>query len=143
MAKPARRDRVTGIGGIFFKAKDPEALGRWYREHLGIQVQDRVALFTWRGGQAGRVRGHTVWSLFPDDTTYFGEDGPAFMINYRVEDLDGVVAALRREGVRPHGKIEESEYGRFAWISDPEGHRIELWEPPTSYKAPETAFEMR
>ena len=113
MAARTRRDRVTGIGGIFFKAKDPEALARWYRDHLGISIEAMVALFTWRSGKDGRRTGHTVWSIFPDDTSYFGKDGASFMINYRVKDLDAVIRALRKEGVSVDPKIEELEYGRF------------------------------
>jgi predicted enzyme related to lactoylglutathione lyase len=142
MANQARRARVTGIGGIFFKAKDPKALVSWYREHLGIAIENSVALFTWRGGKDVTVKGHTVWSIFPADTKYFGEDGASFMINYRVKDLGAVLAALRAEGVAAAGKVEDTEYGRFGWIMDPEGNRIELWEPPKAYRAPEKAIPM-
>jgi predicted enzyme related to lactoylglutathione lyase len=142
MAKRTSASRVTGIGGIFFKARDPKALVEWYRRHLGIPIEDSVALFTWRGGKEGKVQGHTVWSIFPAGTKYFGDDGASFMINYRVADLDAVMAALRQESVKVAGKIEESEYGRFAWVADPEGHRIELWEPPKEYRAPEKAIMM-
>ena len=133
---------MTGIGGIFFKAKDPQELSRWYRQHLGIAVEGNMALFTWRGGKDGKVQGHTVWSIFPADTKYFGEDGAAFMVNYRVKDLDRVLAALRAEGVDVAPKVEDSEYGRFGWITDPEGNRIELWEPPKRNRAPEKAIRM-
>jgi predicted enzyme related to lactoylglutathione lyase len=142
MAARKPRVRVTGIGGIFFKAKDPKALVGWYSRHLGIDIQNSMALFTWRGGKDGKVRGHTVWSIFPADTKYFGEDGSSFMINYRVKDLDSVLTALRADGVDLAGKVEESEYGRFAWITDPERNRIELWEPPKVNRAPEKAIEM-
>ena len=142
MAKREGASRVTGIGGIFFKARDPKALGEWYRDHLALPIQESVALFTWRGGKDGKVRGHTVWSIFPAETKYFGQDGASFMINYRVKDLDSVMAALRKEGVEIAGKIEESEYGRFGWITDPEGNRIELWEPPAAYQAPENPVDM-
>ncbi len=142
MAARTRRARVTGIGGIFFKAKDPQELGRWYREHLGMAIEGNMALFAWRGGKDGEVQGHTVWSIFPADTKYFGEDGAAFMVNYRVKDLDRVLAALRAEGVDVAPKVEDSEYGRFGWITDPEGNRIELWEPPKRNRAPETAITM-
>src|SRR5438445_1595817 len=142
MAARKRRARVTGLGGIFFKAKDPKALVQWYRRHLGMDIEDTVALFTWRGGKDGKARGATVWSIFPAETKYFGEDGASFMINYRVRDLDGVLAALRAEGVEEARKVEESQYGRFGWITDPEGHRIELWEPPKTYRAPERPNEM-
>jgi predicted enzyme related to lactoylglutathione lyase len=142
MAKEKGRTRVTGIGGIFFKARDPKALVRWYGEHLGIAIEESVALFTWRGGKDGKVRGHTVWSIFPADTKYFGEDGASFMVNYRVKNLDEVLAALRAEGVEVARKVEDSEYGRFGWITDPEGNRIELWEPPKEYRAPEKEIPM-
>jgi predicted enzyme related to lactoylglutathione lyase len=133
---------VTGIGGIFFKAKDPKALVQWYRRHLGLAIEDMVALFAWRDGKDGKTHGHTVWSIFPADTKYFGEDGASFMINYRVKDLDGVLSALRKEGVEVARKVEDSEYGRFGWVADPEGNRIELWEPPKVNRAPEQAMRM-
>ncbi len=107
--------KVTGIGGIFFKAQDPKRLYDWYDKHLGVKE--------------GEV-GTTVWSLFPNDTKYFEPSRAAFMVNYRVDDLDGILAALREQGVEIDERREESEYGRFAWIADPEGNRIELWEPP-------------
>lgn len=143
MAGRKSRNRVRGLGGIFFKAKDPKALVQWYRDHLGIPVEDGVALFTWRDGREGKLQGHTVWSIFPADTTYFGKNGASFMINYRVEDLDAVLAALREEGVEVARPAEASEYGRFGWVTDPEGNRIELWEPPKQYRAPEKAVPMR
>jgi predicted enzyme related to lactoylglutathione lyase len=133
---------VSGIGGIFFKAEDPKALVQWYRRHLGLQTQDTMALFSWRGGKEGKVKGHTVWSIFPAKTAYFGEGGASFMINYRVKDLDALIAALRDEGVKVDPKIEETEHGRFGWITDPEGNRIELWEPPKAYRAPEKTMTM-
>ncbi len=142
MAARTRRSRVTGIGGIFFKAKDPEGLARWYREHLGLSIEGMVGLFSWRSGKDGKRVGHTVWSIFPADTTYFGTDDASFMINYRVKDLDAVIAALRKEGVAVDPKIEELEYGRFGWTVDPEGNRIELWEPPKSYHTPEKTMPM-
>ncbi|HEX9341048.1 MAG TPA: VOC family protein [Thermoplasmata archaeon] len=142
MAARTRRARVTGIGGIFFTAKDPAGMVEWYREHLGIHIEDSVALFTWRGGKDGRAQGHTVWSIFPADTKYFGEDGASFMINYRVKDLDEVLASLQAEGVEVARNVEDSEYGRFRWITDSEGNRIELWEPPKTYRAPEKSMAM-
>ena len=142
MAARKSQSRVTGIGGIFFKARNPKALAQWYRQHLGIRIVNTVALFTWRSGKDGKGKGHTVWSIFPAETEYFGEGGAQFMINYRVKDLDGVLAALRAEGVEVPRKVEDSEYGRFGWIRDPEGNRIELWEPPTAYRAPEKTIPM-
>lgn len=123
--------RVTGIGGIFFKAENPEALGAWYREHLGIEpTPDGAVLFEWREKEKPSEIGITVWSPFPRDTTYFAPSKAPFMINYRVEDLDAVLAALAAEGVEIDEKREASEFGRFAWLMDPEGNRVELWEPP-------------
>lgn len=120
--------RVSGIGGIFFKAKDPEGLTDWYRRHLGVPVDENgVCQFRWN---ADGAPGTTVWSTFPADTTYLGPESARFMINYRVDDIDAVLAALRQEGVWIDEKRDDSEYGRFAWIADPEGNRIELWQPP-------------
>jgi predicted enzyme related to lactoylglutathione lyase len=123
--------RATGIGGIFFKAENPEKLGAWYATHLGLPVESWGGFqFHWRQDDAPERRGHTVWSIFKGDTRYFDPSEKPFMINYRVEDLDAVLEALRSEGVAVDPKIEESEYGRFGWAMDPEGNRIELWEPP-------------
>ena len=122
--------KVTGIGGIFFRARDPARMSAWYREHLGICTKDGHADFLWREHERPDEIGRTVWSVFPADTDYFGPARPAFMINYRVADLDGLLNQLRRKGVAVE-KIENFDYGRFAWITDPEGNRIELWEPKT------------
>jgi predicted enzyme related to lactoylglutathione lyase len=123
--------RVTGIGGVFFKARDRAHLGEWYRRHLGIDVQEGGwAVFKWRDHEDPTRPGATVWSLFPEDTEYFGSAGQRAMVNYRVADLDAVLAALRREGVAVDERIEETAEGRFGWITDPEGNRIELWQPP-------------
>lgn len=121
-------ERVTGIGGIFFKARDPEKMAEWYRKHLKLPIQDRHAEFKWRENDSPVGTGRTVWSLFPQDTDYFGAGGSDFMINYRVTNLDRMIEQLRREGV-PVEKMENYDYGCFAWITDPEGNRIELWEP--------------
>lgn len=142
MAKSPRRPRVTGIGGVFFRAKDPKALLGWYRRHLGMRIEGNVGLFTWRSATEARRKGHTVWAIFPADTDYFGERGAAFMINYRVKELDVILARLRSEGVAVDPRIEDSEYGRFGWVTDPEGNRIELWQPPKTYRPPEAATPM-
>jgi catechol 2,3-dioxygenase-like lactoylglutathione lyase family enzyme len=123
-------DRVTGIGGVFFKADDPESLYTWYERHLGLQREEGVFLFRWREAKAAETPGMTVWSLFPRDTRYFDPSAKPFMLNYRVKDIDALLDALRAEGVRVDDQREDSEYGRFAWIYDPEGNKIELWEPP-------------
>jgi predicted enzyme related to lactoylglutathione lyase len=123
--------RVTGIGGIFFKAKDPKALGAWYRTYLGVDVQDwGGASFRWNGPDNPQGAGTTVWSPFAADTTYFAPSTAPFMINYRVDDLHALLAVLRDEGVLAEGEVQESEYGKFAWIVDPEGNKIELWQAP-------------
>lgn len=124
--------RVTGIGGIFFKASDKATTAQWYREHLGIPVDESWggAILRWRQDDAPERAGSTTWSPFSSDSDYFGKPEQQFMVNYRVADLDAVLAALRDEGVEVLEKIEESEYGRFGWIIDPDGRRVELWQPP-------------
>ena len=125
--------RVTGIGGIFLRARDPKALADWYAQHLGIQLTEwGGAQFLWSDeGPPGT--GSTAWSLFPSDTKYFGPGsatGPqAAMVNYRVDDLDALLAQLAAAGVAIDPHREDSSYGRFAWITDPEGNRLELWQP--------------
>jgi catechol 2,3-dioxygenase-like lactoylglutathione lyase family enzyme len=123
--------RVTGIGGVFFKARDPKVLAEWYREHLGIPVEDwGGAAFRWAGPDNPQGTGTTVWSPFKDDTGYFAPSTAPFMVNYRVDDLHALLAALRAEGVTVEDKVEESEYGKFGWVMDPEGNKLELWQPP-------------
>jgi len=123
--------RVTGIGGIFFKAKDPKALGEWYRVHLGIDVAEwGGAAFRWNGPENPKAVGTTAWSPFKEDTTYFAPSTASFMINYRVEDLHALLAVLRSEGVQVEDKVDESEYGKFGWAIDLEGNKVELWQPP-------------
>jgi len=122
---------VTGIGGVFFKTRDPGALAAWYRDHLGVPTADNTyALFTAGGPDATGSRVQAVWSAFPEDTTYFGPGPSPLMINYRVKDLDAMLAQLRAAGVTVEDTIEESEFGRFGWATDPEGNRFELWQPP-------------
>lgn len=119
--------RVTGIGGLFFKAKDPKALQAWYEKHLGFPTTpDGYIVFNW--GHRGDS-GHTVWSAFPEHTDYYAPSGKPFMFNYRVENLEALLKVLQEEGVEVAGEIEEYEYGKFGWIMDPEGNKIELWEP--------------
>ena len=121
--------RVTAIGGIFFKAQDPKSLKEWYREHLGIDAGDYGAMFGWRDADEPETEGYTLWSPFPQSTKYFEPSTAPFMINYRVRNLDRMLAQLRAAGVQVDEHIEEMEYGRFGWCMDPEGNRIELWEP--------------
>jgi predicted enzyme related to lactoylglutathione lyase len=124
--------RVTGIGGIFFKSQDPSALYKWYEDHLGITPHPggSGASFHWREAEDAAKPGMTVWSIFPHQTKYFDPSHAGFMINYRVDDLDALLEELKKSGVRVDPHREDYEYGRFAWIMDPEGNRIELREPP-------------
>lgn len=125
---------VTGIGGIFFKANDPAGLGEWYRKHLGLDVEDYGGV-TFReadasAGLSPKREAYTVWPPFAADSDYFAPSEKPFMINFRVSDLDALLAQLRNEGVKVDERTEKSEFGYFGWAMDPEGNRIELWEPP-------------
>lgn len=123
--------RVTGIGGIFFQARQPEALRTWYRDHLGIDVQAwGGTAFRWTDAAGQPVAGTTVWSIGEAGGEGFGPGRPPFMINYRVDDLHALLAQLRAEGCQVMDQVDESEYGKFGWVIDPEGHKVELWEPP-------------
>jgi predicted enzyme related to lactoylglutathione lyase len=123
--------RVTGIGGIFFKARDPSALSAWYRDHLGLDVADwNGAIFNWGGD--GSKPGMTIWSPFAADTTYMAPSSASFMINFRVADLEALLSALRTEGCNVLDKTETSGQGKFGWVMDPENNKIELWEPPAA-----------
>ena len=122
--------RVTGLGGLFFKAADPEKLYAWYEKHLGIKRgPEGAVVFHWDNPEEKGRKGTTVWSIFPNTTTYFNPSHAGFMMNFRVADLDGLLRALREEGVEVDPHREDYDFGRFAWIMDPEGNRIELWEP--------------
>lgn len=121
--------RVTGIGGIFFKANDPAALGAWYKRHLGIDVQEwGGAAFTWADADGAPVGGTTAWSV--GDGSNFAPSNASFMVNYRVEDLAALLQALRDEGCQVLEETDDSEYGKFGWVIDPEGNKVELWQPP-------------
>ena len=123
--------RVTGIGGIFFHARDPVALGAWYREHLGIDVQPwGGAAFRWTDEAGQPVAGTTVWSVQAADGEPFAPSKAPFVINYRVADLSALLQVLREEGCEVLGTTSESEFGSFGWVMDPEGNKVELWQPP-------------
>ena len=123
--------RVTGIGGVFFHARDAVALRAWYQEHLGIDIEEwGGAVFTWADGEGQPTPGSTVWSIGAADSDHFAPSSAPFMVNYRVADLASLVEALKAEGCDVLDKTEESEYGKFAWVMDPEGNKVELWEPP-------------
>jgi predicted enzyme related to lactoylglutathione lyase len=124
--------RVRGIGGIFFKSENPEALYAWYEKHLGIAGRpNEGAMFPWKSADDPSEEGMTVWSIFPASTNYFNPSTAPFMINYIVDDLDAVLAELRAAGVQVDERVERHDYGNFGWIIDPDGNRIELWEPKT------------
>jgi predicted enzyme related to lactoylglutathione lyase len=129
--------RVTGLGGFFFKAQNPAKLADWYRVHLGIALQAGGAgdnapqfyPFEWREKDHPDTVGATAWSIFPAGTKYFEPSKASFMMNFRVANLGRLVAQLRQEGVTVDDKIDDEPNGRFGWAMDPEGNRIELWEP--------------
>ena len=121
--------RVTGIGGIFFKCKDPKKVREWYKTHLGIQTNDYGAVFEWYQGADNTKKGFTQWSPFAESTKYFAPSEKDFMINYRVENLESLVEQLKKEGVTVLDKIDTYDYGKFVHIMDIEGNKIELWEP--------------
>jgi len=123
--------RVTGIGGIFFQAKDPVALRAWYKARLGIDVQDWGGTsFAWPDASGNPASGTTIWSIGADADKPFAPGTASFMINYRVDDLAALLQALRQEGCNVLDRTDDSEYGKFGWVIDPEGNKVELWEPP-------------
>jgi catechol 2,3-dioxygenase-like lactoylglutathione lyase family enzyme len=125
---------VLGVGGIFFKANDPEKLGEWYRKHLGLELEEFGGVVFRQPeippDQLPKREAYLTWSPFPADTGYFSPSKKEFMINFRVADLDALLKELRAQGVEVDESSEKSEFGSFAWVMDPEGNRIELWEPP-------------
>lgn len=121
--------RVTSVGGIFFKCREPEKMKQWYADHLGFVTDEYGTNFEWRKSSAPDLKGFTVWSPFSNDTTYFEPSEKDFMINYRVENIELLVQILKKEGVTVLDEIDVSEYGKFVHILDPEGNKVELWEP--------------
>jgi len=119
--------KVTGIGGVFFKCKDVAAIKDWYRQHLGFQISDWGASFVWADNNRKICR--TEWSPFKEDSDYYAPSTLPYMVNYRVHDLKTLIDTLRTEGVTIVGELSEYDYGKFAHIMDPEGRKIELWEP--------------
>lgn len=134
-AAQKQEPRVTGIGGVFFKARDPRALAAWYKQHLGIALEpagsgaDAPAFgsFEWLEKGEPHKEGMTTFAIFPEKSTYFAPS--SFMINFRVANLDRIRAELKEAGVQVDDKVNDESYGRFGWATDPEGNRIELWEP--------------
>ena len=125
--------RVVGIGGVFIKAEDPVALRAWYRDHLGMNIEEWGGMaFTWSRPDGPGESGATIWSVFEEGSTCFAPSQARFMVNYIVNDLHAVLADLRSEGCDVDTKTEESDFGKFGWVMDPEGNRVELWEPPSA-----------
>ncbi|HET9955552.1 MAG TPA: VOC family protein [Polyangiaceae bacterium] len=119
-------ERVIGIGGIFFKSRDPKALSAWYRDHLGVPLDEHGMVTFPTEGDPGPC---TLWQPFPQDTKYFAPSQSTFMLNFRVKDLRAMLAQLKAAGVSVEEKVQEESYGKFGWLMDPEGNRIELWQP--------------
>lgn len=125
----ATMKKVTGIGGIFFKCKDPKKMTEWYQKHLGLDTNPYGATFEWYEGADSTKKAQTQWSPFAENTKYFEPSAKDFMINYRVENLEALVEELKKEGVTIVDKIETYDYGKFVHILDAEGNKVELWEP--------------
>lgn len=125
--------RVTGIGGIFFKTSDPEKTKEWYSKHLGIESDQYGGKFAWNDPDNDNRKSYTVWSPFTRNSEYFDPSQKEFMFNYRVDNLVKLLKTLEKEGVQIVGKIEEFDYGKFGWIMDNDGNKIELWEPKNEH----------
>lgn len=121
--------RVTGIGGVFFKSRDPAQTKAWYARHLGIESGEYGGGFSWLDPDNPEIKGFTAWSVFENESNYFEPSRKEFMFNYRVENLEKLMELLKQEGVQTVGEIETYSYGKFGWILDPDGRKIELWEP--------------
>jgi len=128
-SSPSTGPRVTGIGGIFFKAKDPAALKRWYEKNLGMRMVQSGTNFEWHQGADSTKKGFTLWAPFKETTKYFQPSDKQFMINYRVEGLDQLLVKLKAAGIMTTDSVEKASYGSFVHLMDPEGNKIELWEP--------------
>lgn len=121
--------KVTGIGGIFFKTQDPKSMRDWYEKHLGMKMNEYGSMFEFRTGDDGQKKGYLQWSTFAKDSDYFAPSTQSFMINYRVDNLEKLLEELVKEGVEVVGEMQVYEYGKFAHVMDPEGNKVELWEP--------------
>jgi predicted enzyme related to lactoylglutathione lyase len=120
--------KVIGVGGVFFKTGDPQGLAAWYRDWLGLDIDETYGGASFKPDAMPRG-GYTVWAPFQASSTYFGPSAKAYMFNLVVDDLDGALAQVREGGAEIVGEIEEYEYGRFGWFLDPDGNKVELWEP--------------
>ncbi len=126
--KCKKMNRVTGIGGVFFKAKDPKKITEWYKNHLGLNANPYGATFNWFEGHDSTKQAQTQWTPFPENSKYFGAENQNFMINYRVENLVQLVEELKKEGVTIVDEMEIYDYGKFIHILDGEGNKVQLWE---------------
>ena len=123
------KPRVTGIGGIFFKSDNPDKMKEWYSKNMGLVTNEYGSLFEFRDSDNPDSKGYLQWSPFEKETKYFAPSSKDYMINYRVVNIEAMIENMRSEGIEIIGEIEEYEYGKFAHIADPEGNKIELWEP--------------
>ena len=129
------KQRVTGIGGVFFKSSNPDSLRAWYVKHLGLPLDESgYVVFSGTEKEPSGATSHTIWNPFDADTDYFAPSKAPFMINFRVADLDGLLKQLKKEGVKVDPKRDDSEFGKFGWVMDPEGNKVELWETPLPQK---------
>ena len=133
-AQPSPRGRILGIGGIFFKSADQKQVRAWYNEHLGLVDKGGGVMLPWREKDNPDQQHVTVWTVFPATTKYFEPSQASFMVNYIVDDLDALLDRLQKEGVKIDPKRQNEDYGKFAWIYDPDGNKIELWQPPAEKK---------
>ena len=126
---PSERGRILGIGGVFFKSANQQQIREWYGKHLGLADKGSGVMMPWREKDNPEKEHMTVWTVFPANTKYFEPSQAAFMVNYIVDDLDALLERLQKEGVKIDPKRQDEDYGRFAWIYDPDGNKIELWQP--------------
>jgi predicted enzyme related to lactoylglutathione lyase len=124
-----KKGKITGIGGVFFKSKDPAAMREWYNNNFGMTSDQYGMPFTWRKPENPDKKGYTMWNAFDDKSDYFDPSKQKYMINYRVENLEELIKDLKEQGATIVGEILKEDYGSFAWVLDPEGNKIELWEP--------------
>lgn len=131
-ATPEAKGKVIGIGGIFFKTADPAQTREWYRKHLGLTGKGGIAILPWRDRNDPQIERMTVWRAFPTSTKYFDPGTSSFMVNYIVDDLDALLERLQKEGVKIDPKRQDDAFGKFAWIYDADGNKVELWQPATA-----------
>jgi catechol 2,3-dioxygenase-like lactoylglutathione lyase family enzyme len=130
--KTEQRGRILGIGGVFFKSANRDQMREWYSKHLGLADKGEGVMLPWREHDDPKKEHVTVWTVFPTSTDYFDPSHAPFMVNYIVDDLDALLDRLKQEGVKIDAKRMNESYGRFAWIYDLDGNKIELWQPPSA-----------